>query len=113
VVEVLAKEPGAVTGMVKTGGDVVFLEAVGLEGLPAPIATFVAVGPYAGVVGILAPEDGGTTGAAKRQGDEGFVEAHPRSLSSAMVFGMYLWVRSSARMSSARIKTKLGLVGLA
>jgi hypothetical protein len=77
-VEVLAEEAGPVTGVVKTGGEVVSLVAVVLVGLPAPVrVTSVPVRPYTRVVSVLAPQDGGPGGAAQPIGDESVVEAHP------------------------------------
>ena len=76
-----------------------------------PAAVRATVEPHAGVVGVLAAHDGGSGGAAKGLETKAFWKLMPLSPKRERVFGMSR--RSSLRMSSARMKTMLGLAGLA
>jgi hypothetical protein len=110
--EVPTDEGGPVASRIEARCHVVLLVAFVLVRLPdSSPPTDVFVGPYPGVVSILAAHDSGAAETAKCVGDEGIRKAHALDLKQERVFGMYL--RSPFRMSSVRMKTKLGLAVIA
>src|SRR5215211_6188121 len=104
-VEVFAEEPGPVTGIVQARGYVVSLVAVVLVALPTTIGT-ITVTPNPRIMGVLATHDGGPGGQHREVDTNAFSNAMPCDPMRLSVLGIYF--RSSLRISSVRIKTKLG-----
>jgi hypothetical protein len=104
LVQVLAEQPGPVTGIVEAGGEVVLVVCCRLERVYATVGT--VVGDDAGVVRILPAQDRSARGAACGEGGESVGKVVPFRTSCSSIFGILGSRERSA--SSVRMSKMFG-----